>query len=115
MTIPTMRAIGSPRGGQDAFGGVGTAAPIGISHDGAPPDLIHRHALGIEGPSRGHRDRAGDEVGMTRRPFQGLEAADRAANGDEPTNAKMIDEGTLSVDDVADRNERKPHAVGPPR
>src|SRR4051812_12887198 len=35
---------------KDALGGVRAAAPVGISHDGAAPDLVHGDALGIEAP-----------------------------------------------------------------
>ena len=53
-------------------------------------------------------------VGVAGRPFERLEAADRAANCDQFGHAESLNESALCGDDIADRDQRKTHCPGVP-
>ena len=79
-----MRAIASPCAGKTPSARVLAAAPIGVGHDRAAADLVHGAIpCASERAGGGDGDDAGDEIGVAGGPLQRLEAADRAADGDE--------------------------------
>ena len=92
---------------------VAPLAPVGIGHDGLPPDLVKSDVLRGVPCSRGDGNGRVDPMGVTGRPLQHLHATHRSADDtEELIDAEMIDQRHLRVHHVADGDDREIEAPG---
>ena len=98
-----------------ALAGVIAVAPVRIGHDRAATGFVERDALRTEIAARRQGRAAADDVVVAGRPLQHLESANRTTGDDHPFHTEVLNQATLRVHHVADRDQRKPHGVGADR
>ena len=99
-----------------AFGEIAPLAPFRIGHDRLTADLVERDVLRRVARRRRDRQRGEHALGIARGPLQHLHAAHRAAgDGEQRSDAEMIEQHRLRAHHVADGDDRKiqaPRRVG---
>ncbi len=92
---------------------IAAAMPMGIGHDGLPPDFMESDVLRRVSRCGGDRDGGENSFGTAHRPLQDLHAAHRAADhAKQLINAEAIDELLLRADNVGNGDGRETESIG---